>query len=174
MAINLKKLVGAVAPALAKALGGPLAGTAVAAIAKKVLGKDAATEDEVTAALENATPEQLIQLKKLDLEFEKQMAEAGISLDKLEVEDRASARALRIASPKDWVPNVLAMALLAGLIGLSVFLLGQEVPPGNKEIIINLMGVLEGALVTVFTFFFGSSRSSDEKSKVLGRIAEAE
>jgi hypothetical protein len=36
------------------------------------------------------------------------------------------------------------------------------------------MGVLEGALVTVFTFFFGSSRSSDEKGKVLGRIAEGE
>jgi VIT1/CCC1 family predicted Fe2+/Mn2+ transporter len=174
MSISVKKIIGAVAPALAKALGGPLAGTAVAAIAKKVLGKDAATEDEVALALENATPEQLIQLKKLDLEFAAQLAEAGISLDRLEVEDRASARAMRTAAPKDWVPNVLAMSLLSGLIALSWFLLQREVPGGNKEIIINLMGVLEGALVTVFTFFFGSSRSSDEKGKVLGRIAEGE
>lgn len=172
MAINLKKIIGAVAPALARALGGPLAGTAVGEIAKKVLGKDSATEDEIAQVLSAATPDQIIKLKELDLSFQKQMSEAGIELDKLEVADRANARALREANPKDWVPNVLAMSLLAGLIGLTVFLIQSEVPSGNKEIIINLMGVLEGALVTVFTFFFGSSRSSDEKSKVLGRIAE--
>lgn len=172
MAINLKKIVGAVAPALARALGGPLAGTAVTAIAKKVLGKDAATEDEVAAALATATPDQLIRLKELDAEFAKQMADSGIALDKLEVDDRANAREMRMANQKDWVPNVLAMSLLIGLLALTWFLLGSEVPAGNKEIIINLMGVLEGSLVTVMTFFFGSSRSSDEKSKILGRIAE--
>lgn len=174
MAINLKKIIGAVAPALARALGGPLAGTAVGEIAKKILGKENATEDEVAAALEKATPDQIIKLKELDQAFAKQMADAGIQLDKLEVEDRASAREMRKATPKDWVPNVLAMTLLAGLLALTWFLLGQEIPSGNKEVIINLMGVLEGALITVFTFFFGSSRSSDEKGKVLGRIAESE
>jgi len=171
MAIDLKKIVGAVAPALARALGGPLAGTAVAAIAKKVLGKDA-TQDEVAAALATATPDQLIKLKELDAEFAKQMADSGIALDKLEVDDRANARELRMVNQKDWVPNVLAMSLLIGLLTLTWFLLNYETPAGNKEIIINLMGVLEGSLVTVMTFFFGSSRSSDEKSKILGRIAE--
>ena len=174
MAIDLKKIVGAVAPALAKALGGPLAGTAVSAIAKKVLGKEYATEDEIAEVMAKATPEQIVSLKKLDLEFAKQLSDAGIELDKLEVADRASAREMRMANPKDWVPNALAACLLVGLLALTWFLLGSEVPAGNKEIIINLMGVLEGALVTVFTFFFGSSRSSDEKSKVLGRIAESE
>ena len=49
---NWKAIVGTVAPALATALGGPLAGVAVKAIADKVLGKPAATEADVAAAIE--------------------------------------------------------------------------------------------------------------------------
>ena len=172
MAISLKKILAAVAPSLATALGGPLAGTAVAAIAKKVLGKDSATEDEVAAALATADPATLLKLREVDDQFKTDMAKAGIELDKIEMEDRKDARAMQVAS-KDWMPNALASVLMIALCVLAGVLLRYKVPVENKEIIINLMGVLEGAAVTVFSFYFGSSRSSTEKDKVLGRIAES-
>lgn len=172
MGLNLKKIIGAVAPTLAKAIGGPLAGTAIGEIAKKVLGKENVSEEEVAKALVSATPEQIIKLKELDQAFAKQMAEAGIELEKLETSDRANARELRKANPTDWLPNVTAILIMLGLLTLSIMLFGGDVPAGNKDIIINLMGVLEGALMSIVTFFFGSSRSSAEKDKVLGRIAE--
>jgi len=43
MSTTWKGIVGTVAPALATALGGPLAGVAVRAIAEKVLGKPEAS-----------------------------------------------------------------------------------------------------------------------------------
>jgi hypothetical protein len=172
MAISLKKILGAVAPSLATALGGPLAGTAVAAIAKKVLGKDAASEDEIAAVLQTADPAMLLKLKELDAQFKSDMAKLGVELDRIELEDRKDARAMHVAT-KDWMPNALAGILMLGLGACAVVLMNHSVPPDNKEIIVNLMGVLEGAAVTVFTFYFGSSRSSSEKDKVIGRIAES-
>jgi hypothetical protein len=172
VAISLKKILGAVAPSLATALGGPLAGTAVAAIAKKILGKDNASEDEVAAVLASADPATLLKLKEVDAQFKKDMAALGVELDKIEMEDRKDARAMQVAT-KDWMPNALASVLMISLCVLAGVLLKYSVPVDNKEIIINLMGVLEGAAVTVFSFYFGSSRSSSEKDKVLGRIAES-
>lgn len=172
MAINLKKILATVAPTLAAALGGPLAGTAVAAIAKKILGKDGASEDEVAAVLASADPATLLKLKELDIQFKADMAKLGVELEKIESEDRKDARAMQVAT-KDWMPNTLASTLMLGLGACAVVLMNHSIPGENKEIIINLMGVLEGAAVTVFSFYFGSSRGSGEKDKVLGRIAES-
>ena len=52
-----KSIVGTVAPALATALGSPLAGMAVAAIGS-ALGLTESSEETVSAAIVKATPEQ--------------------------------------------------------------------------------------------------------------------
>ena len=171
MAISLKKILGAVAPALATAVGGPLAGTAVKEIAKKVLGKENATESEVEAALASASPEQIIKLKELDQQFARDMAAAGIELEKLEVDDRKSARE-RMVAAKDKIPSVLALVIVGTMMAVIGLLFTQTIPADNKEIFINALGMLEGATLAVMNFEFGSSRSSQEKDKVLGKIAQ--
>ena len=174
MAANWKGIVGHVAPALATALGGPLAGVAVKAIADKVLGKPEATEAEVAAALaQGATPELLLKLKQADQDFARAMADAGIALEKLEVEDRASARAREVAL-RDWTPKVLAITFTLAFFAILWFLLGHEIPQSNKEIILILLGALAGAVTTILTYYFGSSRSSQAKDAVLGRVAAGE
>jgi hypothetical protein len=88
--IDWKKIVGAVAPTLATALGGPLAGIAVKTIATQVLGKSDASEDEVEAAILGADPQTLIRLKEVELEFKATMVNAGIKLEEIASSDRAS------------------------------------------------------------------------------------
>ncbi len=59
---SLLSLVRTVAPSLASAVGGPLAGMAVRTISDALLGKPDGTEAELAEAAAKATPEQLLQL----------------------------------------------------------------------------------------------------------------
>lgn len=165
-----KQIVGTVAPALATALGGPLAGVAVRTIAEKVLGKPDASDADVAAAIASATPDLLLKLRQADQDFARAMADAGIQLEKLEVEDRASARAMQMAT-RDWVPGALAVVFVAGFFILLGVMTRAHVPPENRELVIAMIGTLGGAVMTILTFYFGSSRGSRTKDEILGRVA---
>ncbi len=52
-------LLAQVAPTIASALGGPLAGLAVKTLSSALLGTEQGSEQEVAAALSSATPDQL-------------------------------------------------------------------------------------------------------------------
>lgn len=71
--------IASVAPALATALGGPLAGTAVAFLSKE-LGLDGTTTQDVANAVAGMTPADMLKMKDLDNQFKLQMAQQGISL----------------------------------------------------------------------------------------------
>lgn len=117
----LKKIVGHVAPfapVVATALGGPGAGAAVRLLSRKLLGKDNGTESEVEAALANATPEQLLALKQVDLEFERS---AERNAAEVNATMRAEAQSERWPA-YSWRPAIgFAVALLVTLTGLTVF-----------------------------------------------------
>lgn len=70
-------ILNAVAPTLATALGGPLAGAAVAFLSSK-LGVDPAIVEQTVAGM---APADLVKLKQMDYEFQQEMAKIGISLD---------------------------------------------------------------------------------------------
>jgi hypothetical protein len=112
--IDWKKIVGSVAPVLATALGGPLAGVATKAVAAAVLGKPEAKESDIAAALAGATPEQLAALKKADQDFAVRMRELDIDLDRLASEDRDSARRREVDARDSWTPRLLALLVTAG------------------------------------------------------------
>jgi hypothetical protein len=170
MAFDWKSALKAIAPTVATALTGPLGGAAVAALSKKLLGKDDATVDEIGAVIAGSKPEDLLKLKELEIEFKEQMANLGIELDKLEVEDRKDARARQIAL-KDWVPSALAFIIVSALMITMGLMFGHVIPAANHDVFLNLIGILEGAVLSVMNFEFGSSRSSREKDEVLGKMA---
>ena len=64
----LKNIVGAVAPTLGTALGGPMGGMAANMIAE-VLGVPN-NPKSIEKAMEEATPEQMLELKKAESDFE--------------------------------------------------------------------------------------------------------
>jgi len=71
--------IASAAPALATALGGPLAGAAVAFLSKE-LGLSGQTTQDVANAVAGMTPADMVKMKQLDDQFKVQMAQQGISL----------------------------------------------------------------------------------------------
>ena len=86
----LKNVVGAVAPTLGSALGGPMGGMAANMISEVLGCKN--EPKAIEKALETATPEQMLALKKAEQEFEVKMKELDVDVFKLETEDIQDAR----------------------------------------------------------------------------------
>ena len=108
------------------------------------------------------TPEQkqqALDMYKLDLEFYK-----------YENEDRASARNREIEIAKtgrtDW------MMYLTGFIGLACFVLmvisAIFIPSMQTNILAHqIMGIIEGVSLSIFYYYFGSSKGSSDKTKLM-------
>ena len=85
-------LLGQLAPSIATALGGPLAGVAVKTLSSALFGNEDGTEEQISAAMAVATPDQLAAIKKIDADFKVQMKSLDIDLERISAGDRDSAR----------------------------------------------------------------------------------
>ena len=154
----LKNVVGAVAPTLGTALGGPMGGMAANMIAE-VLGCPN-TPKAIETAIQQATPEQMLELKKAENDFEVQMKELDVDVFKLEVADGQDARN---KFSKDWTARIMGIAVVGGFMGY-IFLVTLQPPEQNSEALINLvLGYLGGLASAVISFYFGASHSPDKK-----------
>ena len=152
----LGNIVGSVAPTLGAALGGPLGGMAGDVISK-VLGVEnnpASLEKAIAAA----SPEQLMEIKKAEIAFEKQMKELDVDLYKLETQEKQDARK---TFSKDWTARIIGIAMVGGFLGY-IFLVTLQPPEQNSEALINLvLGYLGGLASAVISFYFGASNKQD-------------
>jgi len=170
MAGGWKSILGQVAPTIAQALGGPLAGGVVKKLAGALLGKEDASEAEVEKAVLAADPSMFLKLKEMETEYAKFIADNGIQLEKLAVEDRASARNREIAV-KDWVPATLALVINAAFFLLLFLMFRNSIPESNRDAFNILLGMLSGGVSTVLTYYFGSSAGSARKNDLLEKKA---
>jgi hypothetical protein len=169
--VDWKKIVGSVAPALATALGGPLAGVAVKTIANQVLGKPEATEQEVEAAILDASPQDLIKLRQVDNEFRALLVNAGIKLEEISAADRASAREREVKTGDSWTPRIIAAAVVLGWFIIQWYLLTHLVPAEMRDIVMRSLGTVDMALGLVLGYYFGSSASSRQKNDIIAAAA---
>ena len=152
----LKNIVGAVAPTLGTALGGPMGGMAANMIAD-VLGVPN-NPKAIEKAIQDATPEQMLELKKVEQEFELKMKELEVDVFNLEVTDGQDARK---AFSKDWTARIVGVSVVGGFMGY-IFLVTLQPPEQNSEALINLvLGYLGGLASAVISFYFGASHKSD-------------
>jgi hypothetical protein len=169
---QLLNLVRTVAPSIASAVGGPLAGMATKAISEALLGKPDASEAELVQAAAKATPEQLLALKKAEQEFEVQMRELDIDLERIANADRDSARNREIKT-KDLTPKILAGFITAGYFGVLFYMLRNGLPQhGGSEAMLVMLGTLGTAWGGVVAYYFGSSAGSKEKTDAMNRMAQ--
>ena len=153
----LKNLVGSVAPTLGAALGGPLGGMASQVICD-VLGCQN-NQKSIQNAINSATPQQMLELKKAEQQFEVQMKELDVDVFKLEVEDKKDARG---KFSRDWTARIMGIATVGGFLGY-IFLVTIQPPEQNSEALINLvLGYLGGLASAVISFYFGASNSNDK------------
>lgn len=163
---DLGPLLGQIAPTIATALGGPLAGIAVKTLSGVLLGHENGSEDDVQAALTSASPDQLAALKKIDADFKVSMKELDIDLERIAAGDRDSARKMQTET-KDWVPKLLAIVITLGFFGILVWMLVQGMPQTGTEALLMMLGALGTAWTGVVNFYYGSSAGSKAKTDAL-------
>lgn len=156
-----KEVVTQVAPSIATAIGGPLAGTAVASL-MKVFGVE--SEEALQEAIQGATPEQLLQLKSLDLEYQKLLADDSKSARNMQIaalaqEDIVSKRFIYFFAS---VWSIFSIAYVTSITFLNV-------PQDNTRFADTVLGFLLGTIIaTMIQYFYGSSMGSklkDERKK---------
>ena len=108
----LTNIIGAVAPTLGTALGGPMGGMAAKMISE-VLGVPNNSKS-INQAMAVATPEQMLQLKQAEQAFEVQMKELEVDVFSLEVQDKQDARG---KFSKDWTARIMGIAVVGGFMG---------------------------------------------------------
>lgn len=140
-------------PNVAKVIGDVLPDKGILGIVKNIIDNDSSIPDE-----------QKLEFHKLCQEHEKEMLE-------LEVQDRNSARNREIEIAKAggndhlmYVAGYVALTAFLGMICAVIFL------PENithNSLFHQLMGIIEGVALTVFSYYFGTSKSSADKTKIM-------
>lgn len=167
-----KSVIRAVAPTVATALGGPLAGVATRALGEKLLGRPEAGEEEIAQAVLAAGPEDLAKLRQAEYEFTARMAELDIEVERVAAADRASARARQVET-KDKMPALIAAFALFGFFTLLALIAFVELPPASEAPLNVMLGALGVLITQIGQFYFGSSADSRRKTSLMAGQMEA-
>jgi hypothetical protein len=154
-----------IAPTIATALGGPLAGMAVSAISKAI-GVDPEKVGDLISS-NKLSAEQIAQVKLAEIELQKQAQELGLNFEKLEVEDRKSARDMQSVT-RSVMPPLLAGAVTVGFFSIMVMMFFNKIDANNPAILM-MLGSLGTAWTGIIAYYFGSSAGSQAKTDLLSK-----
>jgi len=151
-------------------VGGPIGGMAVKFITDALGIPSDSSKDDIAKAINNATPDQLVALKKAENDFTVRMKELDIDLERIASSDRDSARR-RESQVRDWMPRILAFVIVAGFMG-TVFMVLLGYVEGMKDPLMattvgTLIGFVSAKAEQVIAYYFGSSNSSQQKTALL-------
>lgn len=166
------------APTVATALLGPLGGVAISAIGS-ILGVDAPTQDKIAKAIQSGqmTPEQVSQIKALELQYQNEEKERGFRYAELGFKDVDSARGRDSWFIKGGQHNYRAdtMFVLAVLVTCGLVWVVWKDPNINeyvKGIFTLVLGRFLGYLDNIYNFEFGTTRSSQVKDNTINNMTK--
>lgn len=175
--MDWKSVLGKLAPTVANAIGGPLAGSVVSAIGE-IFGISEPTQDKIKAAIEQGqmTGQQLADLRTLEMKLQAEERERGFRYSELEFKDKADARARDAGFQASGKHNYRAdaMAFLAVLVIIGLVYAVWSTPDINeyvKGIVTFLLGRFTGYLDNIYNFEFGTTRSSQDKNSTIDKLA---
>jgi hypothetical protein len=151
-----------IAPTIATALGGPLAGLAIEAVSKAI-GIDP-KDVQSTISEGKLSADQIMMLKKAEIDMAARAQEMGLDFAKLNVEDRRSAREMQVAT-KSWIPAILAVSITIGFFGILIGMMTETFK--TSDALMLMLGSLATAWTGIVAFYFGSSASSQNKDDLL-------
>lgn len=148
---DLIAMVSKFAPAIGTALGGPLGGLAVSAIAEKL---GVADEVEAVTKAIKTDPESAIKLQQLENEKFK-----AVLADKDSARNREATIATSEKAPliNKLVSPLLAIIVVMAWVGIQYTLLNTTVPQEMRELVARVLGTLDGALMVILSYYFGAS-----------------
>ena len=157
-----------IAPTIATALGGPLAGLAVDAVSKAI-GVD---PKDVTKTISEGklTADQIAQIKTAELAMAARAQEMGLDFEKIAVDDRKSARQMQ-STTQSWIPGLMAISVTIGFFGILVGLMTEHFK--TSDALMLMLGSLGTAWTGIIAFYFGSSAGSQKKDELLHKSTPA-
>ncbi len=174
---DVSKLVGKVAPLLGAAVGGPVGGVAGGAIALlansfNFEGETANNPEKIFEMIQQ-DPEMAVKLKQIEADNLEVLQRIALERDLAALKDRQNARnreieIVKATGKRDWFLNGLAGVVTVGFFALCFQLMQDPVPKENEKVFYMLLGGLSMYFGTVLQYYFGSSQSSNEKTKLLG------
>lgn len=195
--MDWKDIVRTVAPTLGTLAGGPLVGGVVGVLTKTILGGSSgdpvADERELAKVLNGPmTPELQAKIVEGESLYKIETLKAGIREKEIDAEtqraylsDVADARHSRKDQEIRGV-MILAACVLGGwlaltlvtLIGLFMVLMGQwHIDPTIASVVFTVLGSVIGYTSSnaqqVLSYYFGSSRGSDSKTREMGEAIKA-
>jgi hypothetical protein len=151
-----------IAPTIATALGGPLAGLAIEAVSKAI-GIDP-KDVQSTISEGKLSADQIMLLKQAEVAMAARAQEMGLDFAKLSNEDRKSARDMQVAT-KSYLPPALAIGVTIGFFGILGGLMYGQIQHAPQIDI--MLGSLGTAWTGIIAFYFGSSAGSQAKDNLL-------
>lgn len=168
----LKSLVPMLGTAISTA--NPLAGMAFSAIGK-VLGVETNDKQAIEKALQTATPDQILQLRKAEMDFSAQMQALGFKsvadLEAIAAGDRDSARKREIAI-HDTTPRNLCYLITTGYFGVLGYIIAYGIPAEGHDAILMLLGTLTTAWLGACTYYYGSTSNSKTKDNTIAGLTK--
>jgi hypothetical protein len=165
---KLTDIIGKVAPTVATVLGGPFAGMAIEMLGG-ALGISQPTQAKIESALASSqlNGEQLLALKKAEIDLQAKLADNGIRLEQIAVEDRDSARKMQIQQPSYWPGVLSAVTTLAVLAVIAARMIGATLP--SDPTTVQLIGSLTTGWGLCLSYWFGTTRNSAHKDVLLAQ-----
>lgn len=106
----------------------------------------------------NLPPEDQIEFEKLLKDHEKEMYA-------LEVDDRKSARNREVETTRalghiDYITYFLCVAGIIVFFFIVWHLVRESMPNENRELLYHTIGIIEGIIISIYSYYFGSSAGS--------------
>lgn len=166
---SIGPLLQQIAPTIATALGGPIAGMAVKTLSTAIFGHGDGTEADISTAIAEANPETLAKIKQIDADFKVRMKQLDIDLEKIASDDRDSARGREMVV-RDWTPRILAAGVCCGYFFVLMWMFNKGMPPSGAEAMLMMLGALQTGFTGVLSYYFGSSAGSRAKDNALTNL----
>lgn len=168
---KIKKIVSAIAPTLATAIGttNPAAGVAMAAISHALLRKENATEEELYQGLQMLSPDKVLELQKAELDHIAKMRELDVDETGLYLDSRANARERekelgKNPDTKDPTPARLAYIKysLLGFISIAFVFEKALGIDGASPALMFIAGAIVNGTTNVDGYYYGDSNTNSK------------
>ena len=162
------------APLLGTVIGGPvgtLAGGAISLIASAFGVEDVENPTTIYEAIK-ADPDAIIKLKEIELNNKTELSKLALQSDQSYLADTQDARKAQTdreaaTGKKDINLYVLAWTIVVGFFTMTCILTFVDLPDDSTGVVFLLFGALVAGFTQVVNYFFGSSKSSSDKTKML-------
>jgi len=162
MSFDWKSAVKTFAPMLGTALGGPVVGTATKMLSSALLGKDDATENELSVAIQKASPDDILKIKQAENDFALKMKDLKIKEKNLVFGDKRNARSMNTKT-KAKTPAILAYILTCMVACMVYGLMKWTIPEANMNVVNIVFGSVMTTWIGACQFFHGATIKDENR-----------